>query len=171
MIYIDFEGLLNIYESRSKGKLTVSEIAKDTGITRKALSSLKNHPNSSISSEHLGTLTEYFFHKFVPLIKPGSSHALLMNWVTTTLIQIYPEHADYKVSDAILQGFSSGSVSQSQFPPSMLWSWYVMQDSKDAYDLHSKRKADVYNDLFEDRETEKKERNSKGPIKTESKKK
>lgn len=111
-------------ERRQTGtaRLTVQEIHQVTGIHRKILSRLLNHPEENTSSEHVDKLTQFFFNEFRQL-DPELDSQELMRKVTADLIQVYPdeEHvwAAVGVNDATAERFS--------IPPSAFWKLYQMQ--------------------------------------------
>jgi DNA-binding Xre family transcriptional regulator len=148
MIYIDFEGLLEVLSVKSERKATISEVAKETGITRKALSWLKNHPTDSIGSEHLGTLCEYFYHKLHPYLLPNRNPAVLMHWIVSSLIEVYPDHPDYKCEFEMYEGFVSTPTPHSLISPRWLWGIYIGQKKLDVKPLKHEGGESVYSYLF-----------------------
>lgn len=150
MIFIDIDGLLNVYEARSGKKFTISDLAKETGITRKALSWLKNHPTSSISSEHLGTIAQCFFFRLLPFTKEGCNPAILMDWILRILIQVYPDHPAYRTKEMMSEEVTGIPAPIAFLMPNMLWNSHTLEKyGSEAYRVRNQQFKDLYDHIFD----------------------
>jgi hypothetical protein len=122
MIRIDLEKMLEGLGGKLKRKVTLSEVAEQSGVHRSILSRLINKPLENTSTEHIDKLAQYFFHaykeadaNFEDVDDPG-----LMQLVLGHLIQVFPEKGSYKtVIDKLSE---TGDVTN--LPIYRLWEFY-----------------------------------------------
>ena len=127
MIYLGVRELVDSIGVLRDKKLTLTELAEKTGIARKTLSYLVNHPNDPISVQHLGTLAEFFFKEQLAAMKvkfkPDSTHSdqEIMQKILTTLFQVYPDASEFQdvVPDAIKE-----SLKPERITAAMMWYLY-----------------------------------------------
>lgn len=107
----------HLRKQKGQERITLQVIHEATGIHRKILSRLMNHPSENTSSEHLDKLAQFFFHEMVAQGLDEGDSGELMKRVTTELIEIFPDDLSY------WKGLEDIAESDERFnvPLSVLW--------------------------------------------------
>lgn len=127
MIYLGVKELiLGCSHFRGK-KLTISEIAERTGIARKTISYLVNHPTDNISVHHLATLAEFFFKEYINFPNreldqtQPKRHKKIMEEVISTLFQVYPDDPTYR---DVVPDFVKATMTPEAITANLMWGFY-----------------------------------------------
>lgn len=95
MLRVMLEGLLDRYKKEGRRKITLEEIHKATGIHRKILSRLKNHPADNTYTEHIEKILVFFYYRFKEIPYQSLKGRDLMRSLVSDLIDVVPEQGTF----------------------------------------------------------------------------
>ena len=107
MLIIRLLELMELLQRQRESPVTLTEVAKATGIHRKILSRLHNRPGASIKGDTIDRLAQFFFAEFVRCGRSSASPQKIMNGVVRSLVTVYPDD----------ELFLRGVLSELELPP------------------------------------------------------
>ena len=79
------------YERDTGRKVTVVQLAENTGISRKVLHRITLRPSENVSTTHIDKLLEFFFVELSKVPNRTKSDRQLMESLITELVEVFPE--------------------------------------------------------------------------------
>ena len=95
MIRINIDKLLKLVEEKTEEKVFLSDIHRETGLHRRVLSRINNHPDKPVTTDTLDKLIQFFFTKFRHPQANAMQDRELILLIMSELIEVFPDSEDY----------------------------------------------------------------------------